>query len=109
MCDLVKKCQVVFNEAVQCRMLDEVYDLIPRTHLKGNPVALAGFKVFPGMGKLDWGQRGQLVCETNSWLQFLRFAATKLDARPLRVIQTNGPLGWSVVSCARHNLERSSP
>ena len=54
---------MVFNEAVQCRMLDDVYDLIPRTHLKGNPVALAGFKVFSGMGKLDGGPRDQLIYE----------------------------------------------
>ena len=70
---------MVFNEAVQCRMLDEVYDVIPRTHLKGNPVALAGLKVFPGLDKFDLRQRDQLTYETNSWLEFLRFAVMKFD------------------------------
>ena len=41
---------------------EDVYDLIPRTYPKVNPVALAGFKVY-----------------NNNWLEFSRIAACYED------------------------------
>ena len=50
----IKKHQVAFNKAAKCLKPEEVYDLIPRTYPKANPVALAGFDEFPGLGKFDY-------------------------------------------------------
>jgi hypothetical protein len=74
----VKKHQVAFNKAAKCLKPEEVYDLIPRTYPKANPVALAGFDEFPGLGKFDykvWEQENQSVLDTVGWLKLVLLVA----------------------------------
>ena len=70
--DSIKKRQVEFNKSMQALTPDAVYDLIPRTYPKVNPVELAGFDAFPGVGHFDlkrWGQENQPVLTTVGWLK----------------------------------------
>jgi hypothetical protein len=46
--------------------------VIPRTYPKANPVALAGFDAFPGVGHFDldlWRKENQPVLTTVGWLK----------------------------------------
>ena len=78
--DIIKKHQVAFNKAAQCLTPEDVYDLIPRTYPKANPVALAGFKEFPGLRKFDlkkWAEEDQPVLTTEGWMKLVMLIASK--------------------------------
>jgi hypothetical protein len=51
--DLIKTRQVEHNGTMAASTPADVYDRIPRTYPKVNPVPLAGFDQFPGIGHFD--------------------------------------------------------
>ncbi len=58
---------------------EDVYDLIPRTYPKANPAALAGFEVFPGLGKFDlrqWEEDNGPMLSTEGWLKLVMLIAS---------------------------------
>ncbi len=68
-----------------------VYDLTPRTYPKANPVALAGFEAFPGLGKLDlrrWEEDNGPVLTTEGWLNLATLAASNNFAELQEVLDT---------------------
>ena len=70
--DAIKKRQVEFNHSMKTLTPEAVYDLIPRTYPKANPVELAGFENFPGVGHFDlkrWAEENQPVWTTVGWLK----------------------------------------
>jgi hypothetical protein len=81
--DCIKARQVAWNRAAQALTADQVYDLIPRTYPKTNPVALADYQQFPGIGRFDfikWEQDNAQVLTTAGWCQLaMRIAAGNPD------------------------------
>ena len=81
--DAIKKKQVEFNASMKSLTPEEVYDLIPRTYPRANPVAMAGFDHFPGLGYFDlkkWAQENQPVLTTTGWLKLaLKVAENDLE------------------------------
>ena len=51
--DAIKVNQTAFNASMNALTPEDVYDLIPRTYPKANPVSMAGFDQFPGLGRFD--------------------------------------------------------
>ena len=90
--DCIRKKQAVFNE------------VIPRTYPKANPVAVDGWEVFPGMGRVDlvsWETENTPTLTVLSWRELaVRAAAQRnddLDAGlvPARdVLTAQGPTAW---------------
>ena len=73
----------MFNKAANCLTPEDVYDLIPRTYPKVNPVALAGFDVFLGLGRFDlrrWAEDNGPVLTTEGWLKLVVLIALKNHA-----------------------------
>ena len=69
---------------------DDVYDMIPRTYPKANPVPLAGFDAFPGLGRFDfkrWEQDNEPVMATEGWCRLAMKIASK-DTANLQGIYT---------------------
>ena len=81
--DMIKRHQVAFNKSLDCLTPEDVYDMIPRTYPKANPVELAGFDAFPGLGRFDLEQYrrdNSPGLDTVGWLKFVvRVAQGDLD------------------------------
>ena len=78
--DCIKKKQVEFNNAMNCMTPDDVYNMVPRTYPKANPVPLAGFDAFPGLGRFDfvkWQEDNEPVMTTEGWCRLAMQVASK--------------------------------
>jgi len=78
--DCIKKKQVEFNRAGQCLTPEDVYDLIPRTYPKANPVPLADFEAFPGLGQFDflqWVKDNEPMLTTEGWCKLAMTIASQ--------------------------------
>ena len=78
--DCIKRKQVEFNKASNCITPEEVYDMIPRTYPKANPVPMAGFEAFPGLGRFDfrkWQEDNEPVMTTEGWCRLAMKIASK--------------------------------
>ena len=76
--EAIKKKQVEFKASIRALTPEDVYDLIPRTYPKANPVAMAGFDHFPGMGRFSfkqWEEEKQPALTTTGWLKLAFRAA----------------------------------
>ena len=51
--DAAKVNQAAFNAPMNALTPEDVYDLIPRTYPKANPVSVAGFDHVPGLRHFD--------------------------------------------------------
>ena len=70
--DAIKGKQAEFNLAFQAMSPEQIWDLIPRVYPKANPVPLAGFAVFPGLGRFDlerWAAEDSPVLTSVGWLK----------------------------------------
>jgi hypothetical protein len=81
--DCIKSRQLAWNRAAAALTPEQVYDLIPRTYPKTNPVALADYEQFPGIGRFDfikWQQDNAPVLTTSGWCQLaMRISADNPD------------------------------
>jgi hypothetical protein len=81
--DAIKKKQVDFNASMNALTPQDVYDLISRTYPRANPVAMAGFDHFPGLGFFylkKWEAEDQPVLTTTGWLKLaLKVAENDLE------------------------------
>jgi hypothetical protein len=85
--DAIKKWQVEWNTAMAALPPSDIYDLIPRMYPKVNPVPLAVFDQFPGLGLFDirqWNVEDQPILTRAGWLKL----ALKVAANDLENLQT---------------------
>jgi len=75
---------VEFNKAAACLTPEDVYNMIPRIYPKANPVKLADFEAFPGLGRFDyeqWMKDDQPVLTTAGWCQLaMKIASNDLGS-----------------------------
>ena len=100
--DAIKSHQAVFTGALAAATPEQVYNLIPRVDPKANPVALAGFDVFPGLGRFDlkrWGEDDQPKLTTVGWLKLAlqAFQSNLVKLQPV-LETTQSELGTVVIS-----------